>query len=445
MADKSLFDTSDIDRWIGVPIGGGEIIEDIHVNDIRRWAQAMQNPNPLHYDRAWAAESRFGRILAPQSFTVNCTWGHGAEPSIQGVVPGTHMLFGGDEWWFFGPRIAPGDVFRNDKMLFDYRVRDTAFAGPTIFSRGDTSYFNQRGELVAKQRSTSIRYLAEEAQKRVKEEEKVEPVWSDEDLARVEEEKMDYYKSFLDLGHDKRLFVRKGDALPRRPIGPHTTQTFTSEWRAYLFTVWGASNYDMASSSTERAGWLPEMDQGLRRGQGRPGAHRRPVHRPFARPHDPEVRPADRHAARLRLRRVDGRLVHRLTFFDPHVTYGMTSAFEPIHMLQKMPFHEVMRMSLLGNRERLSAKRAYEIGLVSEVVPREKLREAADWAARVIASQPPLAIQGTLRAIWAGQELTRSQALSMAYAYVSLGTSPASIQEGQKAFASKKRPPWKMR
>lgn len=133
------------------------------------------------------------------------------------------------------------------------------------------------------------------------------------------------------------------------------------------------------------------------------------------------------------------------TFFDPHVTYGMTSAYEPIHLLQKMPFHEVMRMSLLGDRERLSAKRAYEIGLVSEVVPRENLREAADWAARIIASQPPLAIQGTLRAIWAGQELTRSQALSMAYAYVSLGTSPASVQEGQKAFASKKRPPWKLR
>ena len=148
MAGDNQFDTSDIDRWIGVPIGGGAIIEDIHVNDIRRWAQAMQNPNALHYDRAYAAASRFGRILAPQSFTVNCTWGHGAEPSIQGVVPGTHMLFGGDEWWFYGARIAPGDVIRNDKLLFDYRVRDTAFAGPTIFSRGDTSYFNQRGELV---------------------------------------------------------------------------------------------------------------------------------------------------------------------------------------------------------------------------------------------------------------------------------------------------------
>jgi len=61
--------------------------------------------------------------------------------------------------------------------------------------------------------------------------------------------------------------VRKGDALPRRPIGPHTTQTFTSEWRAYLFTVWGASNYDMASSSTERAGWLPEMTKDFEGGK----------------------------------------------------------------------------------------------------------------------------------------------------------------------------------
>jgi enoyl-CoA hydratase/carnithine racemase len=133
------------------------------------------------------------------------------------------------------------------------------------------------------------------------------------------------------------------------------------------------------------------------------------------------------------------------TFFDPHVTYGMTAAFEPMHMLQKMPFHEIMRLSLLGNYERLSAKRAYEVGLVSEVVPADKLREAAEWAARIIASQPPLAIQGTLRAIWAARDLPRTQALSMAYAFVGLGTNKESIQEGQKAFASKDRPKWRLR
>ncbi len=133
------------------------------------------------------------------------------------------------------------------------------------------------------------------------------------------------------------------------------------------------------------------------------------------------------------------------TFFDPHVTYGMTAAFEPMHMLQKMPFHEIMRLSLLGNHERLSAKRAYEIGLVSEVVPAEQLREAAAWAAGAIASAPPLAIQGTVRAIWAARELSRSQALELGYAFVGMGTNQESIRQGQAAFAAGKRVKWKLR
>ena len=133
------------------------------------------------------------------------------------------------------------------------------------------------------------------------------------------------------------------------------------------------------------------------------------------------------------------------TFFDPHVTYGMTAAFEPMHMLQKMPFHEIMRLSLLGNHERLSAKRAHEIGLVSEVVPLEKLRETAQWAAAAIASAPPLAVQGTLRAIWAAREMSRSQALGLGYAFIGLGTNRDSIMEGQKIFSSGKRIQWRLR
>ena len=89
------------------------------------------------------------------------------------------------------------------------------------------------------------------------------------------------------------------------------------------------------------------------------------------------------------------------TFFDPHVTYGMTAAFEPIHMSGVMPFGEIMRLSLMGNHERLSAQRAYDIGLVSEIAPADELIDRASWAAEAIASQPALAIEGTVRAIWA--------------------------------------------
>jgi enoyl-CoA hydratase/carnithine racemase len=133
------------------------------------------------------------------------------------------------------------------------------------------------------------------------------------------------------------------------------------------------------------------------------------------------------------------------TFFDPHVTYGMTAAFEPLHLLQKMPFGEIMRLSLLGGHERLSAERAHQIGLVSEVVPAAELRDAAARAATAIASAPPLAVQGTVRAIWSGLEHTRSQALASAYAYVGLGTDAESIRQGQQAFASGARPRWRLR
>jgi len=258
---RTKMDTSEVDRWVGVPLGGGQLREEIHVNDIRRWAQGMANPNPLYYDPDYAAQSVYGQIVAPQSYQVNCTVGHGATPAIQGHIDGTHMLFGGDEWWFFGPRVFPGDRFHSERMLFDYVVKETKFAGPTMFSRGDTTYINQRGEVVAKQRSTSIRYYADEAVRRADyTQTQHDPQWTDEQLEAVEHEKFSYYQSVRDLGHEKRLFVKVGEKLARRPIGPHTIMSFSTEWRSYTFTVWGAT-YDAGESSTDKAGWLPEMSR----------------------------------------------------------------------------------------------------------------------------------------------------------------------------------------
>lgn len=127
------------------------------------------------------------------------------------------------------------------------------------------------------------------------------------------------------------------------------------------------------------------------------------------------------------------------TFFDPHVTYGMTATFEPLLMMHKMPFGELARMSLVGNHERISAERAYAIGLVSEVCAGNELETAARRLGDVIASAPPLAVQGTLRSLWAGLELSRSQALQQGWAFVGLGTNEDSLAEGQAAFASGKR------
>lgn len=133
------------------------------------------------------------------------------------------------------------------------------------------------------------------------------------------------------------------------------------------------------------------------------------------------------------------------TFFDPHVTFGMTAAYEPLHMLHKLPFGELMRMTLLGSRERMSAARAHQIGMVSEVVPLAQLGERAGWAAAAIASAPPLAVQGTVRAIWSGLENFHRQALNLAYSFVAMGTTNESLEEGQESFRSQRRVDWQLR
>ena len=133
------------------------------------------------------------------------------------------------------------------------------------------------------------------------------------------------------------------------------------------------------------------------------------------------------------------------TFFDPHVTHGMTAAFEPVQLLKKMPFQEVMRMMLLGSHERMSAQRAYEVGLVSEVCPREELNDRVEWAAGVIAGAPALAIQGTMRALWTGLEVSRSQAIELANLYTRIGNDAAAFKEAQEKFESGKRPEWRLR
>lgn len=124
------------------------------------------------------------------------------------------------------------------------------------------------------------------------------------------------------------------------------------------------------------------------------------------------------------------------TFFDPHTTYGMAAAYEPILLFGQLPFGELCRMALMGNHERLSAQRAHAIGFVQDVVPADALRETAGRVAGVLASQPAAAVQGTLRSLWAAREMARAQALAMAPHLVTLGNQPDAMAEGQATFAS---------
>jgi acyl dehydratase len=259
--DTGTLDASDLDQYMGVPMEPGELKEPVALNDIRRWVQGMHYPNPLHYDERWAEESRFGGIVAPQSFTVACDTSHGCSPAQVGLIPSSHLIFGGDDWWFFGPRIVAGDHLVCHRMPYDYRVTDTSFAGPTCFQRGDTLYINQKGERVALQRSTAIRYQARQAREKKLFSEPKDPEWTDEQLAQLEERKLAFIDQIQTLRHDKRLFdsVQVGDQLAENILGPHSLASFTTEWRAYPMTTWGATAKGPTTVRAEALGYTKEM------------------------------------------------------------------------------------------------------------------------------------------------------------------------------------------
>ncbi|MFD7205673.1 enoyl-CoA hydratase/isomerase family protein [Streptomyces sp. NPDC059893] len=130
------------------------------------------------------------------------------------------------------------------------------------------------------------------------------------------------------------------------------------------------------------------------------------------------------------------------TFFDPHVSYGLTAALEPIGLARRIPLGETLRIALLGLDERLSAARALQIGLVSEVLPRDELWSRADDIARIIAAKPPAAIQGTVRAIWESLDATRSHALRTGLAYTEIGN-PVGKAEVDRSQVQRRR--WTLR
>src|SRR6478735_233729 len=113
-------------------------------------------------------------------------------------------------------------------------------------------------------------------------------------------------------------------------------------------------------------------------------------------------------------------------FFDPHVSVGQVVAIEAIGLLRKMPFEAVMRMALVGRHERMSAQRAYELGMISQIVdPPDQLRDAAQELAERIAKNSPAAMAASKRALWRALELGLPDQ-----------------EEGPRAFAEKRDAQW---
>jgi enoyl-CoA hydratase/carnithine racemase len=131
------------------------------------------------------------------------------------------------------------------------------------------------------------------------------------------------------------------------------------------------------------------------------------------------------------------------SFFDPHVSIGLVSGREMVRMARVLPLNITMRMALMGKHERLSAQRAYDLGLVSELTPKDKLMERAWEIADTVNLNAPLAVRGTRMGIRKGLSLPVYQAEFVAESYRIRVAQTKDGEEGTNAFLEKRKPVWR--
>ncbi|MDT5250403.1 MAG: hypothetical protein QOE04_3507 [Mycobacterium sp.] len=133
------------------------------------------------------------------------------------------------------------------------------------------------------------------------------------------------------------------------------------------------------------------------------------------------------------------------TFFDPHVSIGLVAGREMVRLARVLPRNIALRMSLVGKHERMSAQRAYDLGMISEVVEHDRLLERAHQIADMVNSNAPLAVRGTRLAIHKTLDLPLHEAEILAETFRERVVRTEDALEGPKAFMEKRAPNWQCR
>ena len=150
MANKYV--TEEATKQIG-KAGEARTIE-VERGAIRRFAEAIGDPNPVYNSESDARHSHFGGMIAPPTF---CRSLSAAIPDVKlDMGESFRGLDGGSDWEYFEP-IRPGDRITVQTKIADLR-ESAGRLGPMVFITTETSYTNQFGTVCAIQRSTAIRY-----------------------------------------------------------------------------------------------------------------------------------------------------------------------------------------------------------------------------------------------------------------------------------------------
>jgi enoyl-CoA hydratase/carnithine racemase len=128
-------------------------------------------------------------------------------------------------------------------------------------------------------------------------------------------------------------------------------------------------------------------------------------------------------------------------FATPGVNIGLFCSTPMVALSRNVPRKAAMEMLLTGDF--IDAATARSLGLVNQVVPREKLRPATDTLARKIAEKSMAAIALGKTAFYRQIEMDLSAAYTYTSDVMTQNMLAADAEEGIDAFIAKRKPVWR--
>ena len=152
MSTPTTFLTEEM-RQQAIGLEGPPVTTEIEKGAIIKFAQAIEDDNPVFNDEEAARKSQYGGLIAPPTFLRSV---RSSRREVPFDIPFNNALDGGSEWEYF-EAVRPGDLITAVSRITDMQER-TGRMGVMIITTTVTTYTNQFDQVVATQATTGIRY-----------------------------------------------------------------------------------------------------------------------------------------------------------------------------------------------------------------------------------------------------------------------------------------------
>lgn len=132
-------------------------VYEIEKEAIRRWAEAIDDPNPLYHDTEYAKKLGYRNLVAPPGFLPHYAFPvKRGKPKVRVESPYSRNLNGGGDFEFFKP-IQAGDIILMTTNISEIYEREGKF-GRMLFIITESIIRNEKGEILSKAHHVGISY-----------------------------------------------------------------------------------------------------------------------------------------------------------------------------------------------------------------------------------------------------------------------------------------------